>query len=347
MNSQELRHFKLLFSVFGFERFTENNKITNCWVSCHGCFAILQVVLILLYRNEIMYTYDLIGEVSDVLKLLSTFCAYFAAIYVSWSSKRYDKNVSFLVKNIKILMEKFHVNVDEVHKSCYKSLAKKCFLIVIVHLFGVLITVAFQHKETQSMLYTCAFTLAFVFCYVKQLQGILYVEIINHYFEVLNGELEKLNELITCNEKLLLDKIYGDFLFKRLKLCRNFYGILYELKEQENIKMGPIMFINQINFYVHILSSIYWATFRTFNQTFEPMICKNYCDGFLQSILIFLISTKVAPSMASILLDASVIIFLSDVSERTGKLHKYTAHQLHRIVYCRCFMLSNLNDLVS
>lgn len=282
MDSQVFRHFKVLFSIFGFEPITKNAKLTNyCWLSFHCVFAVLQLILIIIYYDVIMYTYDEVGEVSDVIKFQSIFCAYFAAIYVSWINTSFGQNPSVLVKNLEILMEKFHVNINEVHKKCHKNLKQKFFFLIMTHFISIVQTVVYQRNETQSIRFACTFTLPFVFCYMKQFQEIMHIELVNHYFEVLNDELKKLNELITCNDTILCDKKYSEFLFKRLKLCKNFYAILFELKELGNSRKGSIIFINQINFHIHILSSLYWTTFRIFNQLFDPKVCKKKIKNYL------------------------------------------------------------------
>lgn len=53
--------------------------------------------------------------------------------------------------------------------------------------------------------------------------------------------------------------------------------------------------------------------------------------------------------MISVFLDFMIVIFLADASERTETLFKFTAHNLHSIIFSRCanFDAICLNDLVS
>lgn len=273
MDSRKFRCFKRLFEAFGFERFKKNYKLTNYWFGFHAIAALLQFIVVMKYSGKVLYTYDVIGAFSDYVKFLLTFGCYFFAIYVSWANRESDENITNHIGYLNYLMENIHKNVDDVHEKCYKSFRRKFAFVITFHLIGVAQTFLFQSEETQSVRSLIVFFLPIAACYVKQFHSLFFFDLMNNYFEVLNDQFQELNVLIKCNENYLRNRNYNKFLFKRLKLLRNFHATLFNLKELENKRMGPFYFVNQINFYIHILSSLYWIAFRFFNQKFNPAIC--------------------------------------------------------------------------
>lgn len=274
MDSHKLRRFKLLFEAFGFEPFLGNVKFANYWLSIHAILAIVQFIAVINYSDLILYTYDVIGAFSDKVKCLTSFASYFTAIYVTWANRSDDGNISRQIKNLEALTGKLYASVDDVNEKCYKTLKKRFLFLTAVHFTALVQAVVFQSSETQTQRFLFAFTFPFIFCYVKQLHAIFFIYLINNYFEVLNDQLQNLNELIKFNENHLRNKNYDKFLVKRLKLLRNFHAVLFNLKELENKRMNQFFFVIELNFYVHILSTLYWTTFRIFNQPLNPTICK-------------------------------------------------------------------------
>ena len=266
MDSYRFRRFKLLFQAFGFEPFEKNVKLTKIWLCFHAIFALIQFVIVTKHRDVILYTTDFVGEAGDNVKFCLNFSTYFVAIYVSWNSHACRASISNKIKTLEFLIEKLYVNVNDVHEKCCKSFKKKFVLMITVHLIRLAQAFISQSNETQTNRYIMAFTFPIIVCYFKQLHSIFFIDMLNNYFTILNDQLQQTKELIKVNESHLFNKNYYKFLLKRIKLLRSFHAILYNLKELENKRTEQFYFINQINFYVNILSSLYWITFRFFNQ---------------------------------------------------------------------------------
>lgn len=238
MDSYRFRRFKLLFQAFAFEPIGQNVKLTNMWLGFHAIFALIQFVIITKYRDGILYTTDFVGEAGDNLKYLLNFSTYFVVIYVSWNSRACQVNISDKIKKLDFLIEKLHVNVNDVHEKCYKTFKRKFILLITVHLIRIAQALISQSNETQTNRYIMAFTFPIVVCYFKQLHSIFFIDMLNIYFTILNDQLQQLKELIKYNENHLLNEKYNKFLLKRLKLLRSFHALLYNLKELENKRSG-------------------------------------------------------------------------------------------------------------
>lgn len=278
MDSEVFASFKLLFEAFAFEPVANKKILTDSLIGFHAGFAIAQLFVILKYWNYIIYTYDPIGKTSDYIKVFSTFFCYASGIFVSWRKEKCYVNIAYQVKNLEILMEKLYVNVSDVQKRFHKSYKRKFVLLLTVQVYGIVQELIFKQGETQTSRYIAAFTFPSIFCTLKALHAVFYVQMNNNFFSVLNDQLLHVNELLKINEEKLLHKKYNKFLFKRLKVCRNFYRILININGSQNECMGLYSLVDQINLYVHILSSLYWTTFRIFNQEFELLICEFLWD---------------------------------------------------------------------
>lgn len=275
MNSKVFADFKFLFKVFAFEPL-KSKTFTYLWIGFHIFSFVIQFFVIWTFRHVVLYTYDPIGKASDYIKLFSTFCSYASAIFVSLRQEKSHEKILNQEENLEILMEKFYVNADAVKKKFHKSFKKKFVLLFSFQIYGSVQELVLKQGETQTVRFIVAFLFPAVFCVLKLLHTIFYIELNKYHFDVLNDQLLHVKDLLKINEKSLKDSKYNRFLFKRLKFCRDFYRMLVNINESDNECMGFFYLVNQVNLYIHTLSSLYWMTFRTINQHFDPMICKYF-----------------------------------------------------------------------
>lgn len=273
MDSQVFRSFKFLFEALGFEPIKKRLKLSKCVLCLHFIVAIVQIVVIIKYRDIILYTYDNIGKFCDYLKLFASFCSYYAAIYVSWSHSNCYDEIALGVGSLNISMEKLHINVESVNQKFIKSFRNKFILIMLLQVLGIVLQAISKNSESQSMRFIFAFTFPVTFAIFKNFHALFYIEILNNYIMVLNDQLTELKKLIFLNESKLKSKKYKKFLLKKLRLCRKFYRILLNINSLRNKCMGVFLLINHVYFHIYFLSSLYWITFRVFNTEFNLLIC--------------------------------------------------------------------------
>lgn len=276
MNSRVFHKLKFLFEVFSSEPITGSLFFSNFWLFLHAVFCVAQLLVIIKYRNIILYTYDGIGKFSDYIKLLSSFFSYFTIIYVSWKHKSCYREIHCQLGNLKILLQKLRINIEDVDKTFKKTYQRKLLIFMAIQLLEISQETLFKSNERQSLRFVLAFTFSLIFCFLKHFHAIFYIDLINNYLVVLNEQLQYVSELILCNEERLKNKSYNKFLIKKIKICRNFYQILFRINGMQNKCMGQFFLVNHINFYIQILSSLYWVFFRLFNQEFDGFVCKYY-----------------------------------------------------------------------
>lgn len=264
MDSHVFRHFQFALRVLGIEPLKQK-AMSSFWILFHFALQMLQVFVILKYREYIFFTDDNVGRFSDELKFAVNFTAYFTVIFSSWRNDKYHEEISCQFRRIESFLVKSHVNLNEVHLKCRRKLNVKIFLVVLFHSIGLLLELIFQSNEPQTMRFMMAFTFSLIVSYMKQLQGIFYIDLLNCYLKVLNHELLQMSELIKLNEHFLHDLKYNKFLIKRLKLLKSNYSTICDAYELEKHCFGTFFFANQINFYIQINSSLYWITFRLVN----------------------------------------------------------------------------------
>lgn len=348
MESKMFQPVTFLFKVFGFEPLS-GRRMTNLWLLFHLVLAFSQFLVVLKYRNAILYTFDMIGKFTDHAKFISTFVSYFMAVFVSWKHKNRLGEISNEVKNLEAMLESLHVNIQSVHERIFLIPNRKFLFFLAVQFLEISLEMTIKNQEAQTMRFLASFTFPLFFCYVKHLHSIFYIDMVNFYISVLNDQLSQLNELIWQNERRLRNPKYNKFLYMKLKICRNIYKILLNLNEMENECMGWLFYVNHINLCIHVLSNIYWITFRIINQEFSVLICK--C--MLSSVIIFLTPNSglfrmfpVLSGTTVALLKTLALILISDSGEKAEMLVKLTAYNLHKIIYSRRFKSRCINDLV-
>lgn len=274
MNSQVYDNFKALFRFFGFEPYPKKRRFSQYWLGLHMSFAIVQLMVIIKYRSRILYTFDRIGLFGDYIKLMSSICAYFVAIYVSWKYASCYRAIEIEVKNVSVLMKKLRVNVAEVGRRFIWKFRNKFVLLMTLQMLGILLQAISKYSEKQSIRFIAAFSIPTLFTILKYLHGLFYVEMMNSLILVLNDQIKQISVLITMNETKLKNLKYMKFLVRRLKICKNIYKILFNINTLQNKCMGLYFLINHVNFHIYFLSSFYWMTFRLFNQEFSILTCK-------------------------------------------------------------------------
>lgn len=127
MKSGVLRIFKLLFELLGFEPINDSSRLFKIWLLIHTAFAITQLAMVLKFQSYIFYSFDPVGKTNDVVNMAATFFCYFTSIYVSWRYGRCYSEIQVEIRKIEALMEKLHVNINDVFARFYKSFIKKFF----------------------------------------------------------------------------------------------------------------------------------------------------------------------------------------------------------------------------
>lgn len=274
MDYEIFRPFKRVFEVFSFEPSSKPSKLSYFWSTFHVTFAVLQCVVIYIYSELIFFNYDLIGKSSEMMKYISVFASYFSALYVSFYGKSCYQEILYEIENIEILLEKFHCNINLMNKKLYKKFQLKFFALMLMLLYATVQEPIVKMEEEQSLRFIWAFTFPLYLLNLKHLHSIFYIEMINNYLIVLNEQLCQISEFTNYNEKSLRNKKYNRFLYKKLKLCKSYYNILYNMNEYVNKCMGLFLLANTVNINAQILADIYWITFRIFNQEFGRLNSK-------------------------------------------------------------------------
>lgn len=287
MNSKVFASFKLLFQVFGFENLNFKYDFTSPWLTIHSAFVVVQFVMIIKYWNFIVYTHDSLGEASDALLLIYTMFSYSVAIFVSWRHKKIHQNIFGQLKNVEVITEKFYVNMEEVLVKLQKKYKRKFVFLICFQLYALAQELVNKRDEDQSFRFFLVFSFPTIFCTVKHLHGIFYIDLNNMLFSVLNDQLLQLQDLILINELKLKSKKYSNFLTKRLKLCRNFYRTLMNVNGLQNECMGTFYLVNYINMRIHIIGRFYWIIFRIINQHFKLEKCMDNFASYNDSFMFF------------------------------------------------------------
>jgi hypothetical protein len=208
MDSNEFASFKLLFGFFAFENVLIKFDFTRYWIAFHFVCAIVQLFGILKFWNLVAFTSDPVSETFDIIKVTSSFFAYFTAILMSWRRMKVSQEKSFEMKKIENLMKKLYVNVDNVQRNFHQSYKRK-FLILSCFLFYSYVQEILIKKDIQKRRYIAALSFARFFSVFKTFHGIYCIELTNHYFSVLNNQLLHLQDLIKINETNLRNKNYS------------------------------------------------------------------------------------------------------------------------------------------
>jgi hypothetical protein len=265
MESATFAPLKLLFEVFSFEPWRVQSDFEGFWSFLHVVLFAIQFCVILTNRNTILYTFDRIGKISDVIKFFTTFCAYASGLLVSYSHKRRYQQFMKEEKKLGKMMNSFQVDIENIRRSYKMSFAKKFFYLLIFQFYIIVQDLYFKKGERQTVRFILSFTFPAIFGTLKFLQAIFYIDMKTEYFKVLNEQISSIKELIELNEKNLRNHKYNKFLFRKLEDCQQFFRILVKMTQSENRCSGSFYLVNQINLYVHVLCSLYWMAFRMIN----------------------------------------------------------------------------------
>ena len=268
MDDEAFRLFKKVFEVFSFEPFKKPTKLSYFWPIFHVTFAVIQCVVIYVYSELIFYNYDLIGKSSEMLKYICVFVTYFSALYVSFYGKSCYHEILYEIANIEILLEKFHCNINHMNKKLNKKFKVKFIALMLLLCYATIQELIVKIEEEQTRRFITAFTFSSYILNLKHLHSIFYIDSINNYLIVLNEQLCQIAEFSYYNERTLKNHKYNRFLYKKLKLCKNYYSILCNMNDYVNKCMGLFLLANTVNISAQILADIYWITFRIFNQEF-------------------------------------------------------------------------------
>lgn len=255
---------KIAFQILGFEPINEHPKLSNLWFSAHIFIVFVQITVIY-FNMDVFYSLDIVGNINDIIKFILLFSCYFVSLCSSIYYKETFMNITIEIENLQILLKNFRVSPSDFKESVANRFKQKSAMFIFTVIFVILQDVFSKLSEPQTVKYISVFGFSLFYLSMKYLHTIFYVDMIGAYFHVLNEQICQLDELIIYNESLK-NKKYNQFLYKKLKLCKNYYTILHNINSYINECMGLIFMFNTINFYLHILSEIYWYVFRLFNQ---------------------------------------------------------------------------------
>jgi hypothetical protein len=222
MDSEAFKSFRLLFKAFAFEPL---DGFSFSWIYLHGVFCAAQFVVVFIFQDNILYTVEIIGNFCDLIKFYTRFLSYGSGIFISWLYKIREEKFKIEKANLEALMDELYVDHEKIPESFRRTFKVKYFLLLF-QIFLMVQEMILKSDERQSFNYAVAFTFPAVFCTLKLLHVIFYIDLKNKYFEVLVNQLQHVNTLIGMNE---------------LKL------------KNENL-------------YIHTLCNLYWLTFRIINH---------------------------------------------------------------------------------
>ena len=255
---------QIAFQLLGFEPIYKHPKLSNVWFSAHILTVVVYITGIY-YNVDVFYSLDAVGNINDITKFFLLFCCYFVSLCSSVYYKKTFMNIKIEIEKLQILLNNFRVSTSDFKESVAIGFKRKFFILIISVICVTAQDVFTKLSEPQTVRYITVFGYPLLYLSMKYLHTIFYVDMITAYFHVLNEQICLLNELISYNESLK-NKKYNQFLYKKLKLCKNYYTILHNINSYINECMGLIFMLNTVNFYYHILSEIYWFVFRLFNQ---------------------------------------------------------------------------------
>lgn len=120
--------------------------LAKYWMRFQAFLAVVQVIVIIVYQDFILYTQDIIGMSSDCTKLLTTFGSYFIATYVSWKSID-SRSIFYHQKRLRILMDKLYVNTDRVHERLHKDYSRELMILVTLQTVALIEEMIFFMEE--------------------------------------------------------------------------------------------------------------------------------------------------------------------------------------------------------
>lgn len=275
MDSKVFRSFKFFFASFAFEPLKVELRFNYSWLWFHSALALVELIVITKYWNSIVYVLDPIGKFVDEIRLFSMFVSYLAAILVSWYHKNMHKEISRQVNRLESTTEKFYVSLEDHQKILHNSYKRKFLFLLSFQLFLIAEELYVKYGEVRTLRLILSLSVPSIFCTLKHLHGMFYIDMANNFASILNCQLLNVKNLMKINETKLKNETYWQFLFGRLKLCKSFHKTLTQLYELVNQWMGAFFFVNQINLHINILTHVYWITFRVFNEKFNLLLCKN------------------------------------------------------------------------
>lgn len=149
MDDDIFRPFKKLFQIFSFEPLKTPSKLSYFWPIFHVSFAVIQCVVILVYSELMFYNYDLNGKSSEMLKYISVFSSYFSALYVSFYGKSCYHEILYEIENIKILLKKFHCNINHKNKKIYRKYKIKFIALMLILCYATIQELIVKIEEEQ------------------------------------------------------------------------------------------------------------------------------------------------------------------------------------------------------
>lgn len=266
MSFKTFRRLRIVFRILGFERLSRQHSFGNLHFVFYALLGFSHFTFIRIFWDEILYTLDDLGWVSDEFKFMFIFSTYFMSIYVSWKHQHTIDCIWEKLYELDAFAKSSNFDVDALHRKVLRVYIYKHAVQFLSYVNAVSQHIIFQYHEAQTMRFIANFTWVSYYCQLKNFHAVLYIDLANCYCEVLNEELQQLGVLIKYNETKLFNFNYNVFLYNKLKQCRSCYTNIYKVYELLNDAMKPFFLVNYLNCYVDIMASLYWVVFRILNH---------------------------------------------------------------------------------
>lgn len=266
MSFETFRRVRIVFQILGFEHWGPQHRFGSLYFVLIALIGFSHYLYIRTNWNEILYTLDVLGWVSDEFKFALIFSTYFMALYVSWKHQGNIDKIWERLHELDAFARSSSIDVAALHRKVLRVYFWKHAMQLLAYVVAVLQHIIFQYHEPQTMRFITHFTAASLYCQLKNFHAVFYVDLLNCYCHVLNEQLQQLAILIKYNETKLMKVNYNAHLYNKLEECQKSYKNIYKAFRLLNAKMEPFFLVNYLNCYVDIMASLYWVVFRILNH---------------------------------------------------------------------------------
>lgn len=227
---------------------------------------VLQVVLsvgeiffVIINHDSFFMDYDVISQILHYTEAVLNFTVCFAIMFESgWQKKGFRKMLKKL-DELDLICNQFHYKLHDNHQEFRAKFSKKFMYNVAITVINIIVFTYLKHQTQLALTnFFLVFSIQFNIIKLKLFHIIFYIDLLNYYLVSLNDQLEKIIEFINLNEAHLKNRKYHLHLYRQLRICKNYYDIVYDISQQINKNCGISMttIVKMLHFL--ILIDAYW-----------------------------------------------------------------------------------------
>jgi hypothetical protein len=242
----------------------QSTSLSFVWSTLFILIMIVQIVLIYVYANLILYTTDIIGYITDVFKLSTLFLSNAVILFIAVSSHQQLLKILQLTHNIEAFIQRGYRS-DPNPKRLFQIkylLELVCFVVPFI---VAELNIFLNYDPGSQTNYFYIFSIIPIWIQnIHSFQFIFFVDVQAYFIRMLNIDMEQIVLHSILNLELRSPQ-YQNYIDVKLKTLQELQKLVVNYNDELNKYFGLSQFVNLIYVYFQVLCDTYWIIFYIYN----------------------------------------------------------------------------------